>query len=125
MIELTIGEHDRKTDPAILKAMYDAALKGHTGYASIPGIDALRDHVAARTERITGVKTTRDNVVITAGGQAALFLSHAVVCDPGETALFIDPYYATYPGTIRGTGARAEAVKAGADNGFQPHTGRA
>ena len=120
VIELTIGEHDRKTDPAILEAMYRAALDGHTGYATIPGIDGLRDRVAARTERITGVPTTRDNVVITAGGQAALFLSHAVVCDPGETALFIDPYYATYPGTIRGTGALAKSVEASADNGFQP-----
>ena len=120
VIELTIGEHDQKTDPAILRAMYEAALAGHTGYASIPGTDALRDRVAARTERITGVPTTRDNVVITAGGQAALFLSHAVVCDPGDTALYIDPYYATYPGTIRGTGAVAKAVQARADAGFRP-----
>lgn len=120
VIELTIGEHDQKTDPAILKAMYDAALAGHTGYAAIPGTDELRDRVAARTERITGVPTTRDNVVITAGGQAALFLSHAVVCDPGDTALYIDPYYATYPGTIRGTGAKAKAVEARAETGFQP-----
>ena len=120
VIELTIGEHDQKTDPAILKAMYEAALAGHTGYAAIPGTDELRDRVAERTERITGVTTTRDNVVITAGGQAALFLSHAVVCDPGETALYIDPYYATYPGTIRGTGAVAKAVQARAEVGFQP-----
>ena len=120
VIELTIGEHDRKTDPSILDAMYEAAKAGHTGYASIPGIDALRDRVAKRTERITGVPTTRDNVVITAGGQAALFLTHAVVCDPGDRALYIDPYYATYPGTIRGTGAVAQAVAAKADAGFQP-----
>lgn len=120
VIELTIGEHDQKTDPAILRAMYEAALAGHTGYASIPGTDELRDRVASRTERITGVPTTRDNVVITAGGQAALFLSHAVVCDPGDTALYIDPYYATYPGTIRGTGAVAKAVQARADAGFRP-----
>ncbi len=120
VIELTIGEHDQKTDPSILTAMYEAAKAGHTGYASIPGIDALRDRVAKRTERITGVPTTRDNVVITAGGQAALFLTHAVVCDPGDRALYIDPYYATYPGTIRGTGAVAQAVAARAENGFQP-----
>jgi arginine:pyruvate transaminase len=120
VIELTIGDHDRKTDPSILNAMYEAAKAGHTGYASIPGTDALRERVAKRTERITGVRTSRDNVVITAGGQAALFLSHAIVCDPGDTALFIDPYYATYPGTIRGTGAVAQAVTAKADAGFQP-----
>ena len=120
VIELTIGEHDRKTDPAILEAMYRAALEGHTGYASIPGTDGLRDRIAARTERLTGVATGRDNVVITAGGQAALFIAHAVVCDPGERALYIDPYYATYPGTIRGTGVEAVPVEARASTGFQP-----
>ncbi len=120
VIELTIGEHDRKTDPAILEAMYRAALDGHTGYASIPGTDGLRDRIAARTEQMTGVATARENVVITAGGQAALFIAHAVVCDPGDAALYIDPYYATYPGTIRGTGAVAKPVEARASHGFQP-----
>ena len=120
VVELTIGEHDRKTDPSILEAMYRSALDGHTGYASIPGTDELRERVAKRTERITGHKTGPENVVITAGGQAALFLTHALACDPGETALYIDPYYATYPGTIRGTGAVATSVLARAEAGFQP-----
>ena len=35
--ELTIGEHDIRTDPAILDAMHDAARAGHTGYAEVPG----------------------------------------------------------------------------------------
>ncbi|MCV6593335.1 MAG: pyridoxal phosphate-dependent aminotransferase, partial [Silicimonas sp.] len=48
------------------------------------------------------------------------FLSHSLVCDPGDVALYIDPYYATYPGTIRGTGAVAEAIPARAETGFQP-----
>ena len=42
VIELTIGEHDVKTDPAILDAMREAARAGHTGYASIPGVPELR-----------------------------------------------------------------------------------
>ena len=46
IIELTIGEHDIRTDPAILTAMDQSARGGHTGYASVPGIDPLRDQVA-------------------------------------------------------------------------------
>lgn len=119
VIELTIGEHDRRTEPEILDAMYAAMKRGNTGYSAIPGTDTLRDLVAARTLTNSGVKTTRENVVITLGGQAALFAAHAAVCDPGERALFVDPYYATYPGTIRGTGAIAVPVSAKAENGFQ------
>ncbi len=118
--ELTIGEHDILTDDTILAAMDASARGGHTGYAMVPGTDLLRDTVAARVQLRTGVKTTRDNVLITPGGQSALFASHIAVCDPGDTGLYIDPYYATYPGTIRGAGAVAKPVQARAEDAFQP-----
>ncbi|PJE34116.1 aspartate aminotransferase, partial [Pseudooceanicola lipolyticus] len=61
--ELTIGEHDIRTHPSILAAMDRAATGGHTGYAMVPGIAALRDTVAARIQARTGVPTTRDNIL--------------------------------------------------------------
>ncbi len=118
--ELTIGDNDIRTASPILQEMHRAALGGHTGYASVPGTTALRDTVAARVQSRTGVPTTRDNVVITPGGQAALFAAHAAVTNPGDTALFIDPYYATYPGTIRGVSAVPKAIPAHASDAFQP-----
>jgi len=118
--ELTIGEHDIRTAAPILQQMHRAATGGHTGYASIPGIPALRDAIAARVSARTGVPTTRDNVMITPGGQSALFSAHTAVLDPGDTALYIDPYYATYPGTLRGVAARPVAVTAHAADAFQP-----
>ena len=117
--ELTIGEHDIRTHPVILGAMYEAAKAGHTGYASVPGIEALRSTVAQRIKQQTGVPTTKDNIVITPGGQAGLFAAHHAACDEGDTALFIDPYYATYPGTIRGIVAIPTPVAARAENLFQ------
>ena len=118
--ELTIGEHDIGTDPAILDAMHRSARAGRTGYAMVPGISALRDAVAARVQARTGVPTTRDNVLITPGGQAAIFAAHMAVCDPGDTALYIDPYYATYPGSIRAASARPRAVLTRAEHAFLP-----
>ncbi|MDU8911052.1 pyridoxal phosphate-dependent aminotransferase [Aestuariicoccus sp. MJ-SS9] len=118
--ELTIGEHDTGTDARILDAMHAAARGGHTGYAMVPGTPGLRDAVAARIAARTGVPTTRDNILITPGGQAALFAAHMLACDPGETALYVDPYYATYPGSIRSAGAVPRAVITRADAGFLP-----
>ena len=118
--ELTIGEHDIRTDPSILEAMHRSAMGGHTGYASVPGVRQLRETVAARVQARTGVQTGVDNVIITPGGQAGLFAAHAAVCDEGDAALFIDPYYATYPGTLRAVGAVPRAVQARAENAFQP-----
>ena len=54
------------------------------------------------------------------GGQAGLYASHHAVLDAGDTALFIDPYYATYPGTIRGVGGVPLAIAARPDDGFLP-----
>ena len=118
--ELTIGEHDIRTAPTILDAMHRAAIGGHTGYASVPGTPALRQTVARRIAERTGVPTTQANVIITPGGQAALFAAHTATCDDGDRALYIDPYYATYPGTIRGVGAVPVAVPTRSRASFQP-----
>lgn len=118
--ELTIGEHDIGTDPAILDAMQTSAANGHTGYATVPGITELRAEVAKRVSDRTGVTTTPDNVLITPGGQSALFSAHMAACNPGDTALYIDPYYATYPGTLRAAGALPHGIQTKPNNAFHP-----
>jgi arginine:pyruvate transaminase len=120
VLNLTIGEHDIRTDPSILAAMHDSAMAGNTGYAFGPGRPALREAIAARAERLTGVPTTWRNVVVTPGGQAALFAAHMALLDAGDRALFCDPYYATYPGTIRATGAVAMPVPTRPEDAFEP-----
>lgn len=120
VIELTIGEHDIRTDRSILDHMHASALGGHTGYTAVPGIPKLRQAIAARVQAKTGVSTTMHNVLITPGGQMALYLAHMAACEVGDTALFIDPYYATYPGTIRAAGAVAQSIQTHAANDFQP-----
>ncbi len=118
--ELTIGEPDDKTDLAILEAMHQSAIGGHTGYAAVPGTPELREAVAKRVAAQSGVPTTSDNVLITPGAQAALFAAHLCACDAGDTALYIDPYYVTYPGSIRGAGAVPHATVTAPENGFRP-----
>lgn len=120
VVQLTIGEHDIGTDRKIIDAMHAAAVEGHVGYSMFNGNLNLREAVARRIEARTGVTTTPDNVLVVPGGQAGLFAAHHAACDEGDTALYIDPYYATYPGTIRGVGAKAKAVFARPDRNFQP-----
>jgi arginine:pyruvate transaminase len=100
--------------------MHESALNGHTGYALVPGIAELRALIANRTEEKTGVKTSIDNVIVTPGGQSALFAAHMAVLDEGETAAYIDPFYATYPTTIRSVGALEKRIVTTAKNYFQP-----
>ena len=120
IVDLTIGEHDVRTDPAILAAMHEAAAGGHTGYAAVPGTSELRAAVARRVAERTGVPTGPENVLVTPGGQAALFAAHMVACDPGARAAYVSPHYATYPGTIRAAGALPVEVPARPEAGFVP-----
>lgn len=120
VVDLTVGEHDIRTDPAILARMHASALGGHTGYASVPGTDSLRAAIADRINRRTGVATTADNIIVTPGGQSGLFAAHMAACNPGDRAVFIDPYYATYPGTIRAAGAVPQPLITKPQTGFQP-----
>ena len=120
VLRLTVGEHDIRTDASILNAMAASAAAGNTGYTLGPGKQQLREAVAARVQSRTGVATSWRNVMITPGGQAALFAAHMAVCNDGDRALFCDPYYATYPGTIRAVGAIAEAVPTLPRDAFMP-----
>jgi len=116
---LSIGEHDRRTAPFIIDRMAESARGGNTGYALMIGQESLRDTIAERVERMTGVKTTRDNVIVTSGGQAALFSSVCITSDPGDDVLIVDPYYTTYPSTVRAAGGVVKKVQARAENAFQ------
>jgi arginine:pyruvate transaminase len=120
VVMLTIGEHDTPTDPAILDAMDRAARRGATGYTPVPGLPALRDAVAARVAARTGVGTARDNVLIVPGGQAGLFAAHVAALEPGQAGLLVDPYYATYPGTVRAAGGRPALVTGRPEARFVP-----
>ena len=120
VVDLTLGEHDRRTDPRILAAMDASARGGNTGYAPVPGTPALRAAIAARIEARTGVPTTAANVLVTPGGQAALFAALVTACDPGETVAIVAPHYATYPGTVRAAGARLVVADARPEDGFLP-----
>ena len=120
VLELTIGEHDIGTAPEILDEMHRAAQAGATGYASTQGIGPLRAAVAERLTARHGTPYTPDNILIVPGAQAGLFAAHHAACDEGARALMIDPYYTTYPGTIRAVGARPVAVAARSEDGFQP-----
>ena len=120
VLELTIGEHDIRTDPTILAAMHQSALGGHTGYASVPGTPELRRAVAARVQERTGVPTSHKNVLITPGGQAGLFAAILCATDPGDGVVHLDPYYATYPTSIRAASCVPMPIKTGPENDFQP-----
>lgn len=120
VVNLTVGDHDIKTDPAVIDAMEASARGGNLGYAPVMGADALRDALAARVSARSGAPASRENVIVTPGGQAGLFAAMSCALDPGEACLLVAPYYATFPLTVRGVGGRAVVVNAAPEADFAP-----
>lgn len=120
VVMLSVGDHDVKTDAAILEAMASSAAAGHLGYAPVMGLEELRDAVAERITSRRAVPAGRENVAITPGGQAAIFAAMMAVLDPGDSCVVLDPYYATFAQTVRAASGRPILVETPADQGFQP-----
>lgn len=116
---LSIGEHDMPAAGFVLDEMDRSARAGNTGYSISGGRPALREAIARRVTRTTGVDTAPGDILVTTGGQGALFAAMNAATDPGDKAVVVDPYYATYPSTVRGPGARFATVKARPETGFQ------
>ncbi len=117
---LSVGDHDFDTPSETVEACVAAVRGGHHHYTQLPGIPALREAMAKVSTRATGVATTAAQVIATPGGQSALYAAVQGVLDPGDHAVVVAPYYATYPGTFRAAGADFTVVEAAAEDGFQP-----
>lgn len=120
VVMLTIGDHDIKTDPSILAAMQRSMAAGNLGYAPVNGSPELRAAIAARASRDGTVPVGASQVLVTPGGQAALFAALSAALDPGDSCIVLDPFYATYPQTVRAVDGVPIRVPTPADRGFQP-----
>jgi arginine:pyruvate transaminase len=120
VVMLSVGDHYIKTDQAILDAMKASMDAGRLGYSGVMGIEPLRDAIARRVTARRAVGAARENVVVTPGGQAAIFAAMMAVLDPGQSCIVLDPYYATFAQTVRSASGRPIIVETPADQGFQP-----
>lgn len=120
IIMLSVGDHDFDTPEGTVEACVAAVRAGHHHYTQLPGLPRLREALARLSAECTGVPTAAEEILATTGGQGALYGICQAVLDPGDHAVIVAPYYATYPGTIRAAGGRVSEIDARAENGFAP-----
>jgi len=92
VIRLEVGEPDFDTPEHIKDAAKKALEKGFTHYTSSAGILPLREAVAEKTKKETGVEVDpKREVVVTDGGSCALTLAMMATLNPGDEVLISDP----------------------------------
>ncbi|CDX44255.1 Arginine--pyruvate transaminase AruH [Mesorhizobium sp. SOD10] len=120
IIVLSVGDHDFDTPSETIEACVTAVRESNHHYTPLPGLPRLRKAMAAASTACSGILTEPDEVIATAGGQGALYAAVQGVLDPGDHAIVVAPYYATYPNTFSAAGATFTVVETPAEDGFQP-----
>jgi aminotransferase len=101
-IVLGRGDPDFGTPQHVIAAAREA-MREHAGDNIPPeGILPLREAIAARVKNVNGVEVDPETeIVVTNGGQEALFLMVLTVIDEGDALLVPEPNYNTYDDAIR------------------------
>jgi aspartate aminotransferase len=95
------GEPDFPTPGYIVEAAAQACAQPRFHkYTPAAGLPELREAVAAKTARDSGLVVPPGQVLITNGGKQAVYEAFATLLDPGDEVLLPTPYWTTYPESI-------------------------
>jgi aspartate/methionine/tyrosine aminotransferase len=114
------GEPDFPTPAPIVEAAVAACRdpKNHH-YTPTAGLAELREAIAAKTRRDSGVEVKASQVLVTNGGKQAVANTFETLLDPGDEVLLLAPYWTTYPEAIVLGGGVPVVVPTGIESGFQ------
>lgn len=118
VIELTIGEPDIPPDPSLYDVCEQAMRAGRVRYSNGRGEAPLLAALSAKYSRRTGRPFGPENFLCFPGTQTALAIVMMGLVGAGDKVLLPDPYYATYEGVIRATGAEIVPVTLRKENRF-------
>lgn len=110
IIALGRGDPDLPTPAHILDAAKAAVRDQKTAPTPVAGMPALREAIAGKLREENGIDAGPENVIVTTGGQEALFLVMHTLLDPGDDILVPDPRYTSYDDAIASAGARMVMV---------------
>jgi methionine aminotransferase len=114
-VNLGQGFPDFDTPAPLVDALARAAREGRNQYSPMTGWPALRQAIAAKTQKIYGCAVDADaGITVTSGGSEAIFDAVLAVVRPGEEVVVLDPCYDCYEPAIDLAGARAVHVPLGA-----------
>ncbi|HMB95637.1 MAG TPA: aminotransferase class I/II-fold pyridoxal phosphate-dependent enzyme [Tepidisphaeraceae bacterium] len=119
-INLSIGLPDFDVPDVVKEFAIDAIRRGDNRYTQTQGIAPLRERLRADLSKEIG----RDvgEVLITSGVSGGLLLAILATIDPGDEAIFLDPYFVMYKHLLTVAGGKSVIVDSYPD--FRFHADR-
>ena len=114
------GEPDFPTPDHIVEAAVEACRdpKNHK-YTPAGGLPELKEAIAAKTTRDSGLDVDPSQVLVTNGGKHAVYATLLTLVDEGDEVIVPAPYWTTYPEPIGLAGGTMVAVDCDETTGFK------
>lgn len=119
-IRLEIGQPDFRTPDHIGQAAKDAIEEGYTFYTPTQGPITLRQKLAAKLERVNGLRVGPADIAVGPGGVGAMAAALCALVEPGDEVLLPDPCWPNYFQMCALAGARSTFYPCPASAGFMP-----
>ncbi len=114
------GDPDFDTPAHIVAAAKEAMIHHHADYTPPAGLPALREAIAERVKRVNNVDVDpATEVVVTNGGQEALFLMVLAVTSPGDEMIVPEPNYNTYADSLAFAGGKKVDIQTWPEDDFR------
>lgn len=105
ILHFELGEPNFDTPPNIVEVACQALKTGQTHYTSSMGLYAFRETVQQTTQASRGFRPDIDQILVTPGANAIIYLAVSCLVNPGEEVIVPDPGFPTYYSAIRYCGA--------------------
>ena len=114
------GEPDFPTPSYIVEAAIAACADPiNHRYSPAGGLPDLKEAIAHKTLRDSGLEISPDQVVVTNGGKHAVYNCMQVILNAGDEVLLPAPYWTTYPEPIALAGATTTILPTTEKTGFR------
>lgn len=117
-LDLSIGQPDFDVPNVVKKAATAAVEANQNGYTPTAGILELRQALVQKLRTKNQIKTTVDQVMVTAGTSGGIFLALSALLNPNDEVIIFDPYFVIYKQLVEFLGAKPVLVNTAPD--WQP-----
>ena len=119
VISLAAGEPDFDTPRNIKDAAIRAIEAGETKYTDVAGTLALRQAVAAKFKRDSGIDYKPEEIIVSTGGKQIIFNAMVATLNKGDEAIIPTPCWVSYPDIVSLADGTPVFVPCGQNNGFK------
>ncbi|MGM0437038.1 MAG: pyridoxal phosphate-dependent aminotransferase [Bacillota bacterium] len=119
VVSFGAGEPDFNTPEHIAEAGKEAIDKGFTNYTPAAGTKDLKKAVQKKFKEDNNLDYDLDQIIVSNGAKHSLFNTFQTILNPGDEVIIAQPYWVSYPETVKLGGGVPVYVEAKEENDFK------